>query len=1045
MKNRVTLFVIIGLFLLLLAACTGPTEEPTAEPTEEPTGEVTAEPTEEPTEEPAGRGPLVIEDGKLYVAIIWHQHQPVYFQDPETGIYERPWVRVHATKDYLDMAAILEQYPTIHATFNITPSLIRQLDDISAGAKDLYWVHAEIPAEELTDEQKQFIIDRFWDINPKIIDRFPRYQELAGMRNDDPLNTWTAQDWRDLQVLFNLAWTDPDWLAEEPLAGLVAKGRGFSEEDKAILFAEHLRIVQEVIPFHAAMQEAGQIEVTMTPFAHPILPLLVDSNLAQIAMPDADLPTRFVYGQDATAQVELGVQFYEEHFGIPPRGMWPAEGSVAQAVVSMISNAGIQWIATDEDVLAGSLPDVEDFTRDSRDVVQQADALYQPYLVQGSRGGPVAIIFRDKLISDKVGFTYSGMDGSTAATDFVGRLEDIQAALEEQGASGPHLVTVLLDGENAWEYYDNDGKEFLHQMYAQLSESEDIVTVTPSEYLAALAEAGQEPRRIDELWAGSWIDGTYSTWIGEEEENQAWEYLKRTRDDLQETITGGGLSEDTLAQAMMTMYIAEGSDWFWWYGADQSSGADDNFDRQFRSYLEQIYTTIGQEVPDFVYVPVIPQTAQEPDRQPADLLSAAIDGAAGEGEWDSAGYYVADEALAGGLSGIYYGFDQTTLYLRLDSPGGFADGTTYGFYISTPARDTTNAYSRYGAGETLLGFGIKRLVEVTVSGGEVTAAAYEADGAGGWELIEGDIQPSATAGADVLEIAAPFASFAPDARSGDTINIRLVVSQDEQDVAVLPTSGPALATVPDLPISNVFFDVTDPEDDDHGPGTYKYPQADVFNPGVFDILGFTAGYDDTDYIFRVQLGGTINNDWGAPNGMGVVTVDIYIDTDGPAAGDRLLLPGRNAAFTEDYGWDYAIWAEGWYSEFVQPTPDGPAGERSVFTVITNPAQRRITIRVPRSLLPSGDPTAWSYAVATMSQEGYPASGVWRIRDVLPAAEQWRLGGGTGSTNDTRIIDILLPEGSSVTQEELLTNPNPTNTAVGELSVEDFPRVVMVQP
>lgn len=1037
------LFLLTLILLFVLAAC-APTATPTEAPaTEEPaTEEPTAEETVEPT--PAGRGPLVIEDGKLYLAIIWHQHQPVYFKDPETGIYERPWVRVHASKDYVDMAAILQQYPEIHATFNITPSLIRQLDDIGTGARDLYWVMTEVPAEELTDEQKQFILDRFFDTNPKIIARFPRYQELAGMRGDDALTAWTAQDFRDLQVLFNLAWTDPDWLAEEPLASLVAKGRDFAEEDKQIVLNEHLRLVNEVIPLHAAMQQSGQIEVTMTPFAHPILPLLVDSNLAQVALPDAELPTRFVYGQDATAQVELGVQFYTEHFGTPPRGMWPAEGSVAEQVVSMISNAGIQWIATDQDVLANSLPEFDDFTRDSADTVQQADVLYRPYQVQGARGGPVAIIFRDKLISDKVGFEYSGTPGEVAAADFIQRLNNIQAELEAEGAAGPHLVTVLLDGENAWEYYDNDGKEFLHALYSGLSEADNIVTVTPSEYLAALADAGEELLPIEELWPGSWIDGTFSTWIGEEEENQAWEYLLRTREALQDALTSGALDEATQEQALLTMYIAEGSDWFWWYGADQNSGNDASFDQQFRSYLEQVYTQIGEPVPAFVYVPVIPQGAQEPDKAPTDLLAVVADGAVAEGEWDNAGFYAVNTAS---LAGFYYGFDQANLYLRIDAAAAFADTATLGFYMNLPEAAPTNAYSRYGEGETLFGFGAKRLLEVTFSSGQPSAVVYKADGAGGWTAYEvrgDDIPALAVAASDgTLEIAVPYGRLGT-LGSGDRINVRLVVSEGEADVAIVPTGGPALMAVPDLPIPNVFTTIDDPLNDDHGPGTYEYPTDAVFKPGVFDIASFTAGYDDDNVIFRLQFDGPVNNDWGSPNGLSIQTIDIYIDVDGPQNGARLLLPGRNAALTSDFGWDYAIWAEGWTPGIYVPGDEGPTQIDRGFTIITNPGQRRVTISVPRSLI-AGDPAMWSYAVVVASQEGYPSAGVWRLRDVLPVAEQWRIGGGPQDTNHTRLMDILWPAGGAPTQEELLGTYPSSQADVDELGPDDFPQVTMVIP
>ncbi|MGH2627116.1 MAG: hypothetical protein ACRDHY_10745, partial [Anaerolineales bacterium] len=325
---------------------------------------------------PPAAAPLVIEDGVLYVALIWHQHQPVYGIDPETGAYVRPWVRVHAAKDYLDMGTTVAQDPRIHVTFNLTPSLILQLDDLAAGARDLYWVLTEVDAADLTQSQKRFLLERFFDTNPRIIERFPRYRELARMRGgSDPtqieaaLAGWTTQDFRDLQALFNLAWTDPDWLAQEPLASLVERGGDYTEGDKDVVLAEHDRLVREVIPALARLQQQGQIEITTTPFAHPILPLLVDSNLARQAMPDADLPPRFTHGEDAVAQVELGVEMYQDHFAMAPRGMWPAEGSVAPGIVSMIANAGIRWIASDEGVLALSLPGMDGFTRDSADTV----------------------------------------------------------------------------------------------------------------------------------------------------------------------------------------------------------------------------------------------------------------------------------------------------------------------------------------------------------------------------------------------------------------------------------------------------------------------------------------------------------------------------------------------------------------------------------------------------------------------------------------------------------------------------------------------------
>jgi alpha-amylase/alpha-mannosidase (GH57 family) len=1031
MKTWHAILVVIN--LAAIAGCGSPAASPTPEP----------EPTLIPTEgaSAARSGPLVIEDGKLYVAILWHQHQPFYYQDPQTGVYEKPWVRLHAAKDYVDMAAILEEYPAIHATFNITPSLIEQLDAIGAGAKDLYQVHTEMPADELTDEQKQFLLDHFFDINPGIIARFPRYSELAQSRDADSLQTWSTEDFRDLQVLFNLAWTDPDWLALEPLASLVAKRRGYSEADKAVVLAEQLRLVREVIPLHAELQRQGQIEITTTPYAHPILPLLVDSDLASIALPEADLPTRFVYGQDAVAQVELGIESYREHFGMDPRGMWPAEGSVAENVITMISNAGIRWMASDEDVLAKSLLDFDGFTRDAQDTVQQADELYRPYAVQGARGGPVAIIFRDHLLSDKVGFEYSGTPGVEAAADFIGRLEAIRARLLEEDSSGPHLVTVLLDGENAWEYYPNDGKEFLHEMYRLLSESTDLVTVTPSEYLDALATTGVSLPELETLWAGSWIDGTFSTWIGEEEENTAWEYLRRTRAALQEAADD--LDPGTLNQAMQLIYKAEGSDWFWWYGSDQNSGSDDAFDRQFRAYLDQIYRTIDLPVPDFVSVPVIPQARQLPDQDPLDLLTVTLDGVAGQDEWDNAGFYTFDE---GQVAALYFGYSLEDLYLRLDLNQALTDDEIFGFYLSSPYGEARNAYSHLGSGQTQIGFGAKELIEVGVSDGEIVSEYFVADGSGGW--VPGGGAPELRSGLSsdqlTLELALRFKDLYPQARSGDRINMRLVLSQGGTDLALLPPDGPALAAIPDLPISNVFLELEDPVGDDHGPGSYMYPSDGVFKPGVFDLVGLTAGYDETDLIFRLQLRGPVINEWGSPNGMSIQTVDIYVDADGPGQGARLLLPGRTAALTPDFAWDYAIWAEGWTPGVYAPGESGPVQIDSGFTITTNPGQRRITIRVPRSLLP-GDPAGWSYAVAVLSQEGYPSAGVWRVRDVQLNAEQWRIGGGTGSIADTRIMDILWPEGNTPVQEQLLQNQAPQGAALADLEPDQYPQVPMVAP
>jgi alpha-amylase/alpha-mannosidase (GH57 family) len=1052
---------------LLMTACgptatPGPTVGPTTPPSVEPT------PSPEPTPAP---------EDVIHLAIIWHQHQPVYYRDPETGIYAKPWVRVHAAKDYYDMAAILRDYPDVHVTFNLTPSLIRQLDDFAAGATDMYWEMTMVPADELTDEQKRFILRYFFDINPKIIQRFPRYVELQAMRPgageaeiEAALGNWSDQDLRDLQVLFNLGWTDPDFLAQAPLAALVEKGRDYTEDDKAVVLAEHLRILQQVIPLHREMQESGQIEVTMTPFAHPILPLLVDTNLAAVAMPSAELPVPpFRFGQDAAAQVERGVSMYRDHFGADPRGMWPAEGSVAQIIVSMVSGAGLRWMASDEGVLAKSLG-MDSFGRDTDDVVQEADSLYRPYVVQGGQGDPVAIVFRDVVISDRVGFTYSGLPGDVAAADFVRRIHAIHEQLQEESAEGPHLVTVILDGENAWEHYDNDGKEFLHTLYQTLSEDETIVTVTPSEYLQMFP--AEPSRHIDDLWPGSWISHDFSTWIGEDEENRAWNYLREVREIVQKYESGvrTSPSAEALEEALTQMYIAEGSDWFWWYGSDQSSGSDEDFDRQFRDTLGQVLAALGEERPDWLSVPIIAQAPEPPEQAATGLISPTIDGVVAEGEWDNAGYYSAGQgAMATGalpLERLTYGFDARNVYLRVD--GAYEWGalttaqsdaarTAVGVYLLLPGGGEQSAFSRYGGTSTYLGFGATKLAQLTFgpSAQMLEANLYQYDGAV-WAAVPGGTFDAAVLPyGTTLELALPLSLLAPATAgsgtgidSGDRIDMRLVFSRGtdeaQSDQQVLPASGPARIVVPDLGLTTQVLEVSDPVGDDTGPGSYTYPTDAVFQPGVFDATSFSVGYDEDNIVFRLTLSGPLQNVWDSPNGVSVQTIDIYIDQDGPESGARLLLPGRNAALSEEYAWDYAVWVEGWTPGVYVPGDEAPLQIDAEMTIIADPGQSKITIKVPRAVL-EGDPEDWAFAAMVLGQEGYPAGGVWRVRDVNPSAEQWRFGGGPADATHTRIIDLIWPADATPTQEELLSDYTPEDQVPDQPDPDHFAQVDMLAP
>jgi alpha-amylase/alpha-mannosidase (GH57 family) len=1058
MKSRIALLKTALVLILVVTACGAPraTTAPTAAPSSPPpTSAPTAAPTVAPTAAPTVQPTAAPAESPLYLSIIWHQHQPLYFKDPQTGVYQKPWVRLHAAKDYVDMAAMLEKYPDIQATFNLTPSLLRQLQDLENGAKDLYEVYTLIPADNLTDQDKTFIANRFFDINSKIIARFPRYQAIANDRTNSA--SWDIQTWRDLQVLFNLAWTDPDWLAQEPLASLVTKAQNYAEEDKATVLKEHARLVAEVIPLHQRLQDAGRIEVTMTPYYHPILPLILDTNEAKIAVPDIVLPNRYTYGFDAKAQIKLGVDYYQKLFGRAPRGMWPAEGAVAQDIVGMVAQAGIQWMASDEEVLARSLGKTS-FSRNSQEVVQDSGALYRPYVV-GNQYNQMYIIFRDKVISDKVGFTYSGTPGAAAAQDYVNRILAIRDQLAQSGATGPHLVSVILDGENAWENYANDGKEFLNRMYQLLQEEQKkgtIRTITPSEFVSQFAD---QPR-IETLWAGSWVSPDFLTWIGEPEENTAWNYLGEVRAFVERKKMA--LDADTLAKVMDQIYAAEGSDWFWWFGSDQNSGDDASFDLQFRLTLQRVYEIVGQPVPTFLKVPIIAQTPQAPAASATGIISPTIDGVAAQGEWDKAGYYLE----AGGVqatpsqiaSQVWYGFDKDNLYLRLDSRRPWADvgaETRIGFYLTQKGGGPDSPFSRIGADQTLLGFNANALAEVTVKGKEAMATFYLVGDDGKYKDA-GSKLPVGVSGS-TLELAVPYAILGkPDA--GDTLKLRTVISEGEQrDIQVVPGQGPAALVVPDLGLTQPILTIVDPEKDDYGPGSYTYPTDTVFPAGAYDITEFAVAQDTNNLIFRFTFAGALNNTWGAPNGMGIHTLDVYIDTsDG---GERKLLPGRNAALPKGSGWEFAIWAEGWTPGLYVPpaaseTQPTQFGDASTLNIVSDPGQNRITIRVPKKVFADRlgvavdalNPASWSYLGAVLGQEGYPASGVWRVRDVLPTAQQWRFGGAPNDTNHTRIMDLAWPADATPTQADILsTYPASQEKSMDALGPDDFAQVPLLLP
>lgn len=550
---------------------------------------------------------------------------------------------------------------------------MEQIVDYTKGATDDFLEVTKKIAKELTKDERIFILKNFFMANPfTMIEPYPRYNELfrrRGWRADDnylkriePL--FSTADIRDLVVWFNLSWISPYFRQHnEKIKYLLKKEKNFSEDDRQILIDESAKIISSVLPKHREMQDKGQIEIITSPYYHPILPLLIDTNIAKAGMPHVILPKiRFHQPEDAELQIKNGIILYEKIFNKKPKGMWPSEGSVSSDIVPMVAKNGLSWIATDEEILFQSLGEINGSNGN--------EVLYKPYKITVGKYS-VNAVFRDHKLSDLIGFVYHKMNAEDAAGDFIERLIEIKNASNNNNGT-PSIVSIILDGENCWEYYKNSGFDFLNSLYTKLSKEEKngLITTTVSEYLAKFPPKNE----LKGIFPGSWINGNFGIWIGHPEDNQAWDYLSQTRKFLLSRTPKTNPPEN-IKKAWEEIYIAEGSDWNWWYGADHSSMNDAEFDQLFRAHLINVYKLLNEKVPDNLYFSIKRKwEALGNIIKPVDFIKPKIDGrVTSYFEWHNAGFY--DVSKSGGamhqtdtcIKMIYWGFDETELYLRLDS------------------------------------------------------------------------------------------------------------------------------------------------------------------------------------------------------------------------------------------------------------------------------------------------------------------------------------------------------------------------------------------
>ncbi len=728
---------------------------------------------------------------KIRLVLLWHMHQPFY-KDMVTGEYRLPWVRLHALKDYFGMVKLLDEFPQVHQNFNLVPSLVAQIQDyVSGQARDPFLDLVAKPAGELTQTERQFALRYLFQANPvNMIGRYPRYRELweryraTHDRPEGPESYFQTRDYADLQVLSQLAWFDEYFLADTEIARLIAQAESFSRQDQQVVIDKEKEFLATVLPAYTEAAARGSVELSATPYYHPILPLLCDTQAGAQSTPGLHLPSRrFNRPDDAQHQIERALDFHQSVFGVRPQGLWPSEGSVSEEAIALAHGRGIRWMATDEGVLGRSLN--FNFNRDGGGRLQGdgADRLYTIYRYEKDNT-QMHMVFRDHCISDLIGFVYSGMPAHDAANHLIANIKDSARPVLEKGKDA--VVSIILDGENAWEYYPQSGREFLRRFYDGLQRDPEIEAVTISEAIARHKE--EDFGRLDKIVPGSWINANFNVWIGAPEDNRAWDLLSEARDYYDRNAQRVSAAQRKLAWE--ELLIAEGSDWNWWYGPEHHSANDSDFDELYRKHLSNVYYALEGVPPEELNTPLISGVGRPSSIPQTAYVRARVDGAiSGYFEWMGAASYTSDQrtsAMHGKqflLDAVYAGIDADSVSGRLDFHEAHPEGSyrvVVNLEVRRDAKDRKSPLDSYRLQTEVLGRTIQKWV-LTNGDEQKKLATFAADNGNkstnGVEVALGEI----------FEMRIPFELIG--AHEGSRIRLRFSIWRDHLPVDSLPLEG----------------------------------------------------------------------------------------------------------------------------------------------------------------------------------------------------------------------------------------------------------------
>ncbi len=933
----------------------------------------------------------------LNLAIVWHQHQPLYW-NRLTSEYELPWVRVHAVQEYIDSARISAEYPDVHVTFNLQPSLLWQLEDYASirpeeasrgglyeivGAVDNHlrwvWALAHDPAALSAEDRARLEDQDFWINGYMLADTAAdpyfdgRYAELNRLHNERDL---TDQELLDASALF-LLWQISPELHEELGLLRYRSHTGFTWDDVAALLRGQMTVIGRVVDAYKMASDLGN-ELITSPFYHPILPLLAARG----------------YEADALGQMEQAQAQHAELLGARATGVWSPEQAVSDGSLALLAQAGFRWTSADEGILAqalGHTPTLAELT--------------QIYESQGMN-----VFFRETGVSNDISFAYGNKGTDVAVADFLAKL---RVAYDELDDPSQHVFTVAVDGEN-WMFmagYPNNGRDFLRALYTAIAACDWVKTVTPTEALATI----EARAHIASMPTGSWA-GDLSTWSGEVEEDQAWEELGLARS----AVTRAG----DPASALDAIYAAEGSDWFWWYGTDQDSNTDDIYDWLFKAHLVGAYEASGTpeaDVPDVLSLRLVLPA-------PASLgeVAPAVDGVVASGEgWADA----ATVSGSGDLVSLSVGYKETNLYVLVTTASAPSSWIGQDLYLTLYASGQPGAAANVATKltGTSLGFALASAMQFNFSKldaqGVGVVSKYAADGHGGWTYASsirttGDRRAAA---ATHIEFSVPFSELGVE--PGKTVTLAAVLETKDALLGRAP-ARPMLASIPTLIRGVERFVVADPAGDDHGAGTLTYPTNAVFSTeGIFDLQSYSVYDAGTAWQMAFDFA-ALPNPWTGPLGFSFPLLYLYFDVaEGGSAASHPEGEAAQVAFAPQHAWDAFVRVAGWpaYGRHMWTA----AGEGPFLVeVASDPKRGRIIVTIPKSLLPEIE--GWHY-VLVGSQDGY---GQNYLRSVGATAGEWVGGGSPAPGWAPAIYDYIAPDGAS--QESILASFNAAAGAYAEL-------------